>query len=164
MYQLCLLGLTFSNFSGQCGVIVDQTFHNFFEPCWVNPDQWPLCTNYVWIISGWKYPSVSSIHYLSNSKLSKTSGQKIQWKSPKNLTSLFKGITTSIYLITFNLTFSPQFTSTNWFEQLQHNWSHSSQIWQVSGFFSENITLFSIQQFNASAHCPCAHSHNPSNF
>ena len=94
----------------------------------------------------------------------KLQGKKFNENHQRILTSPFKGITTCIYLITFNLTFSPQFTSTNWFEQLQHNWSHSSQIWQVSGFFSENITLFSIQQFNASAHCPCAHSHNPCNF
>ena len=33
---------------------------------------------------------------------------------------------------------------------------HNSQIRHASGFFSQNITIFSIQQFNAQLHNTCS--------
>ena len=52
-------------------------------------------------------------------------GQKYDENSQRILTCIFKGITTRVYGITFNLTCSPQYNK--WFEanfeQLRHNWS-----------------------------------------
>ena len=51
----------------------------------------------------------------------KLQGQKYNENCQRILTCIFKGITTCLYGITFNLTCSPRYTK--WFEQLRHNWS-----------------------------------------
>ena len=75
---------------------------------------------------------------------------KIQRKLPcifEGITTLAESSVTSIYGINFNSTCSPRYTK--WFRQLLHKiglpgLSHHPQIWQGTGFFSQDITIFSI--------------------
>ena len=70
---------------------------------------WPLCSSaqiYVWILSGWKYPSglVFKSHHPTSTQLSLNSRQKINKNSQQISTCIFEGIAASILGITFTLT------------------------------------------------------------
>ena len=127
------------------------------EPCW------PQCTNYVRIFSGWKYSSVftdssaPSTQQAANCR--KLLGQKYTENRRRILTCIFEGITTLWNYSQLDL--FPTFTKC--FEQLRHNWSPIFPKFDmdlVPGFFSQNITKFSIQQFNAQPHNRCSFSTN----
>ena len=63
--------------------------------------------------------SAQSTQHAANCR--KLRGQKYNENQQRILTYIFEGITTCINGITFNSTYSPQYTK--WFEQLRHNWS-----------------------------------------
>ena len=118
-------------------------FTNSLRPC--GPDLLQsLWKHYAQIMFGFSLDENGldfSTHNPASSKLSSTSGPKT--KSPMHLR---RQDLVYIELITFSLTISPQSTELG---------SHYSQIRLGSGFFSQNITILSIQPFNAQSHNPC---------
>ena len=111
---------------------------------------WPLCSSaqiYVWILSGWKYPSglVFKSHHPTSTQLSLNSRQKINKNSQQISTSIFEGIAASILGITFMLTcqcstvHTMQQKSSNNFNTTGRT---SSQCQCGSEFFCHNITPF----------------------
>ena len=108
-----------------------------------------FCTtwNNVWYPQDETTPASSAT---SASNYIELQGQNYNENCQRISTCIFECITTCIYEITFNFTYFPSYTK--WFKQLQHDWS---PIIPKSGFFSQNITIFSMQQCNAQSHNPC---------
>ena len=139
--------------------------HKLFGTMWTGPSAilmepcWPLCTNNVWIF--WVFFLWMKLLCQSSLTLQPSKHRTIvTWgqKCNKRIsTYIFEGINTRIYGITFNLICSLQFKHMVWAGST-HLIYHYSRIWHGSGFSSQNITVFSIQQFNAQPHNRCSFS------
>ena len=144
-----------TNSLGQCGP-------DLLKFSWNLADQWQCllttmhkqCLDFLWM----KIP-FSPQHPLSSKQQiivnSVTLRPKIQRKLPKNFDIYLRRNYQSYLWNWFQLDLFPKVHQMVWAASTQLV-SHFSQIWHGSGFFSQNITIFSIQQFKPELHYPCS--------